>query len=127
MKQGLKNETGGLDNARSIVLDLLRDSLETKDLTSLRTQIDFIQRMVQAGGLQCTPMTDQELSELAETGEGVIYVGTGTSGQRIYIQNGELFMNRNSQKDADLGSKYHNNFCSLFGLPFDGELRVSYK
>ncbi len=68
-------------------------------------------------------MTESDLDELLAKGEGMILIGTGTAGQRVFINanRGELHMS-----DDKYGQGYRNRFRSLFNLPMDGEARVSF-
>src|SRR3989344_3203805 len=111
----------------NIALTQLREAFDKKDIKLLRTMIDYIQEQIQKGdNMKCPPMTDRELENLLATGEGDLYVGTGTSGQRIFIKNGELWMPFTEGRDAELGKHYHLNFEYLFNIPKGEKLRVKF-
>lgn len=122
-------EKGGGSPEHLPILTALRQAFENRNAVLLRAIIDSIQQLVEKwGGLHCTPMHDTDLQELLKTGEGTIYVGSGTSGQRIFIDadKGELFMNDSSERDRELGEKYHNGFRDLFHVRQGEELRVKF-
>lgn len=98
----------------------LRSAFNDQDIKKLRLVVDNIQDVVSAGGMKCAFLSDIELEELLDTGRGMIAVGTGSLGQRIYIENGEIRMPI-PDNDPYAGDtlKYHLNFKRLFDLPFD--------
>ena len=111
----------------NFTLRQLRDAFDKKDKQQLREMLDYIQNMVQRGdNMKCSPMTDKDLERLLETGEGELYVGTGTSGQRIFIKNDELWMPFTEDRDAEIGKRYHLNFEYLFDVPQVKELKVKF-
>lgn len=109
---------------------LLRAAFDEKNSGKLREAVNYIQMMVQqneATTFQSSPMTESELRELMETGKGTIFVGSGTAGSRIYIENGEISMPINSDKDREVGLSCQLNFRRIFVLPFDdAEARIKF-
>ncbi len=113
-----------IESSHNVTLGLLRNALNNKDRDQLRMVVDGIKRIVDDRDDSLSiPMTDSELDELLLTGEGVILVGTGTAGSRIFINSdrGDLHMS-----DDKYGEKYRNKFRRLFDLPSEGEARVSF-
>jgi hypothetical protein len=108
----------------SIVLGFLNEAIQNKNKVKVREMVDYIQKIIEEGGLHCSPMPDNEIDELIKTGKGTIYVGSGTSGQRVFIEDGGLRMPYNSEKDEELGKRYHNNFRYLFDVPEGEDLIV---
>jgi hypothetical protein len=120
-------EDGNEAERPNFTLIHLREAFDTNDKKQLRILIDYIQETIQRSDtMKCSPMTDEDLEILLKTGEGEIYVGTGTKGQRIYIRDGELRMPYSEGRDAELGRKYHLNFEHLFDIPTGEELRVKF-
>ena len=101
-------------------INLLRDAFNANDLTKLRLAVDYIQGKVGGSESQCTPMTDHDLKELLETGKGMINVGIGTLGERIFIENREIRMPIPvNDSHAKTLLKYQLNFKDLFDLTSD--------
>jgi len=99
----------------------LRHAVDTQDIAELRYAVNEIQKGVDGkseGRTLVTPPTDGELKEIMETGSGMIVVGTGTLGQRIYLKDNELSMFEPSDGG---GETYRANFRRLFNLPEDEE------
>lgn len=111
------------------ILITLRRAFENQDITPLGIIVGNIQRLTEKWGtLHCPPMGDVDLQQLLKTGRGMIEVGSGTSGQRIFFnaEEGEIFMNDSSERDNELGKKYHTGFRDLFGIREGEELRVRF-
>ncbi len=106
-------------------LATLRKSIEEKDINNLRMIVDAIQRQVhRMPKVTIAPMNSTELNKLIKTGQGMIYVGTGTIGERIYIENGELYMPE--EKDQPSSRRFYDNFRYVFELGDDEKLRVKF-
>lgn len=106
-------------------LRTLRQGIENKDVATLRMITNAIQRQVhRLPQVAIAPMTDYGLQELIDKGTGMIIVGTGTLGERIFIEDGELFMPE--EKDQPGSKQFYDNFRYVFDLGDDQELRVKF-
>lgn len=118
---------GKQEKENSVFLTLLRQALDNKNMHALGAVLMGIQRAVESGGsLHASPMSEYELQQLLQTGKGVIYVGSGTNGQRIFIESGELIMPTGYEVSEKLGRKYQNGFRRIFNLSQDEEMIVSF-
>src|SRR3989344_7320807 len=73
------------------LLHALSEAMLTKNLIKLRIAVDNLQNALDEKKM-CTPMPDHALEELIKTGKETLYVGTGSAGERVYIENGTLSM-----------------------------------
>lgn len=116
------------EQSSNVYLSQLREAFDAKDKNLLRTVVDSIQTSVH--GMSKTPFStlpDRNLLMLLETGEGMINVGTGTAGQRIYIKNRELYMPAVDAQSERYARQYRINFRYLFDIPDNEEdLRVRF-
>jgi len=127
----MKEEIPNLESERKErlpILNFMRRAIDTRDKEKLRTTVDAIQKLVHGRSKTfISPMNEVELERLLETGKGEICVGTGTSGQRIYIEDGEIFMPLGDERSQRYGKDYHNNFKNTFDLDLNSlELRVRF-
>jgi hypothetical protein len=119
-----KIDTKETKRSSNLYLRTLRRGIENRDIETLTMIIDAIQRQVHRSKSATSPMSNDALRKLIDTGEGEIYVGTGTLGERIYIRNGELFMPQ--QSDQAYSQRLYNNFRYVFELADNQELRVKF-
>jgi hypothetical protein len=117
----------------NIYLAQLRKALDSRDEKLLRAVIDGIQISVHGTDkTHFSPLSDEDIRTLIETGEAMINVGTGTHGQRIMIRNGELYMPMPDPaipRPAIIGEQVRENrmnFQRLFNLPDTSDLRVEF-
>jgi hypothetical protein len=78
--------------------------------------------MEEHGSLKTSGLSDIELDGMVASREGMVSLGSGTKGCRIYIRNGELIMSR----DEVYGLEYQEAFRKFFGLKSGDELRVAF-
>ena len=114
-------ESGKQEREEIVFLVLLRQALDEKNIELLRSVLEGIQRAVEGTGLHASLMPEYALKELIQTGKGMISVGSGTNGQRIFIENGKLWMPTGFEPSKSLGRDYHNNFKSIFHLDQNDE------
>lgn len=108
------------------LLDALSEAMLKKDRAKLRLAVDNLQNAVDEKKM-CTPMPDYALEELLKTGKEVLYVGTGSAGERIYIENGMLSMPVSEDDERrGYGKRVQSNFRKLFNIPAGQELKVSF-
>lgn len=106
-------------------LGTLRQGIKNKDMATLRMITDAIQRQIhRLPKVTIAPMRDYDLQELIDKGTGMIIVGSGTIGERIFIENGELFMPE--EKDQPGSKQFYDNFRYVFDLGDDQKLRVKF-
>ncbi|MES2088015.1 MAG: hypothetical protein V4467_03425 [Patescibacteria group bacterium] len=106
----------------NVYLTQLRKALDSKDATLLGSVINGIQRNVQGTDrTSFSPLDDEDIRTLLETGRAEINVGTGTHGQRIYIKDAELHMPPGGPRveKAKVVIEQRMNFKRLFDLPLD--------
>lgn len=117
-----KREQGRSSNP---YLRMLRESLDSKNLDNLRIIVDAIQNAVHKNPkLLISSASDSDLRKMMESGDGLIPVGTGTLGERIYIRNGKLFMPE--RNDQEYSKRYYDNFRYVFDLDENQELSVEF-
>ncbi|OGY99694.1 MAG: hypothetical protein A3B13_01420 [Candidatus Liptonbacteria bacterium RIFCSPLOWO2_01_FULL_45_15] len=114
-------ESGKQEREEIVFLVLLRQALDEKNIELLRSVLEGIQRAVEGTGLHASLMPEYALKELIQTGKGMISVGSGTNGQRIFIENGKLWMPTGFETSEAHGRKYHNNFRAIFHLDQNDE------
>lgn len=128
MSEHIKNIPGTTsEQSPSLYLSYLKNALDLKNRELLRAVVNGIQTYVH--GIDKThysPLSENDIDALLETGSGVITVGTGTHGECIYIKDGELYMAGSPQVDPFIRDK-KENFRRLFNLsPGTKDLRVRF-
>ena len=120
------SESGKQEKEAIVFLVLLRQALDEKNIELLRSVLEGIQRAVEGTGLHASPMPEYAIKELIQTGKGMMPVGTGTHGQRIFINNGKLMMPTGYETSEEYGRNYHNNFKAVFRLDQNEEMSVDF-
>lgn len=113
--------SGKQEKGEIVFLTLLRQALDSKNVELLGTALIGIQRAVEGTGLHASIMPEYALKELIQSGKGMISVGSGTNGQRIFIENGKLWMPIGFEPSKSLGKNYHDNFRTIFHLDQNDE------
>ena len=115
----------------NVFLAQLRQALNSKSAELLRAVVDGIQIGIHGTDeTHFSPLSDDDLRVLLETGRAMINVGSGTRGQRIYVKDGELYMPPGNPGIAEYIKEQRMNFKRLFDLPLDlpdsEDLRVKF-
>ena len=112
----------------NIYLAQLRRAFDSKDIGLLRAVVNGIQVYVHGTDkTPCSMLSEEDLRKLMETGAGMIYVGTGSHGQRIVIKNGEMYMPSSSNATIEkLTIVNKMNFRHLFNLSDTEDLLVRF-
>jgi len=112
----------------SSYLEGLRSALNTKNFALLRATVNGIQRFIHGTNSkrQLGRLDDEDVHKLLETGRGMITVGIGTQGQRIFIKDGQLYMPTGDAKSEEQAKEFRLNFQRLFNLPDIQDLRVTF-
>ena len=115
------------EKTESPIFAQLREAFNSRDINKLRLLVDYIQRMLQEGSKAISSeMTDNDLRELFNTGVGTIYVGSGTAGQRVYVERNKIFMPPGDERSERYGKYYRDKFRYLFNLSQEDELLVNF-
>jgi hypothetical protein len=111
-------------------LSLLSKALLSNDIDSLRVVLNSLQDAIDDKKM-CSYMSDNDLKELIENeeGEATMYVGSGSAGDRIYIdkRRRKMYMPVSDMDKKDgIGKKRQDKFRKIFNIPENQELSVSF-
>ena len=126
-----KNDIESMGESGKEILNQLSNALRDKNKDLLRVTIDSLQDIIDPKKM-CSRMRDYDLQKLIDGESTCLYVGTGSTGSRIFI--GSLFEEHKrlympfSEEDEKRG--YGNddraNFKKLFNIPEGQELSVDF-
>ena len=102
------------------LLSNLAEAIREKDLVKLRVSAEDIANRVQVGKVKCSnPVNDGDLRNIIDgKGGEMAYVGTGSFGSRIVIEEGKIYMPFGENEERmGYGKTERQAFKILFGIP----------
>ncbi len=104
------------ENGEKSYIHLLSTAIKNKDRKVLKETLTKLKDTIESvSDVKAAPITDAEIEKLLSTGSATIYLGTGSTGDRIIFSDGKMYMS--SYENDSYGKMRRDVFRAIFGLP----------